>query len=121
MAGQIVVEGATLPRSVIDALEYFSESVEKARLKGKRDVETIARDIGVGCREVSDQSARIHTALRVVLKMLGNSTDNDEARALLELLEASSLNLCNLAFDFAGTALVALELPAFNAREVSHA
>lgn len=120
MAGQIVVEGAVLPRSVIDALEYFSEPVEKARARAGENVETIVREVGVGVREISDQSARIHTAIKVALKLLDNSTDDDEARALLELVEASSLKLCNLTFDFAGSALVALELPTRNAREVTH-
>lgn len=119
MAGQIVLEGTRLPRSVIDALDYFSEPVEKARARAGKDVETILREVGVGVREISDQSARIHTAIKVVIKLLDNSTD-DEARALLELVEASCLNLCNLTFDFAGSALVALELPTRNACEVSH-
>ena len=101
---------AVWPPSVNEALEQFSESVEKARLIASKDARTIARDVGAGVREISDHSDRIHNALGAAIKLLDNNTDNDEALALLQLLQASSGQLCNRMYDFAGTALVALEL-----------
>lgn len=100
-----------MPRTVADALEYFSEPVKNARLIAAKDASAIAEKVGGGAREISDHCARIHTGLRVVKKLLNDSTDNDEVRVLLELLDESGLELCNRVFDFGGAALVALELP----------
>lgn len=110
MAEQIVKDFLGPPNRVAASLEYFAEPVRAARELAAVDPRALARDVGKSVKDISDKAARLNDALRAALQLLPDDSDNDEARAVLELIRASSVSLCNDIFRFAGSALVSLEL-----------
>ncbi len=91
-----------VPAPVVEALERFDESAENARsLSTMRLAHVVAEDLN----KLVERDTHLGEALRLALKALPNSTDDDEVRALLTMALEYNLETANRFFRLAGRVL----------------
>jgi len=98
------------PCPIAYALRRFNEhgipAIDDARaLDTYRLVHTLAR----GMDELINRLETIGQTLEMLPELMGPDTDNDKARAVVEMAEPYRIETANLAFELCGQALAALE------------